>query len=410
MGGEGDLQRRVPAPGRVDPRQCLAELSGAPCGEPFAPEVMAFFGDLSQRLFALEAARAFPEIQVLAYFLRKASIQRLEAEFRVKPGSRAPRGTAFHVPPGNVETIFCYTWALSALVGNRNVVRLSPRRSTVTDLLCTSLNQAFSADSSGLGRRTLMLEYEHEREVSVLLSEQCDVRVLWGGDRAVQELRSLPLPPRAVELTFPDRVSYAALDSAALLALDEEQLHSLAEKLYVDAYWFDQKGCSSPRALIFCGTRELGSRARARLLTALAAAVERRGYRVSTDTALAKRRTAEQLVIDAAAHGLEWRSNELVALEVPNLAASRRELCGGGLFLLVYLDDLTQLSDGVAPGDQTLTHFGFDAKSLTEFGRSVQGRGLDRIVPLGKALEFSHLWDGYDLLESFTRVRDIRSD
>jgi hypothetical protein len=410
MEGVLDLQRRVPAPGRVDLRQCLAELSAAPCAEPFAPEIMAFFVELSRRLFGCEAARALPEIQALAYFLRKASLQRLEAEFRSKPGSRAPRGTAFHVPPGNVETIFCYCWALSALLGNRNVVRLSPRRAVVTDLLCTILNQAFSEDDSGLARRTLMLEYEHEREISVLLSAQCDVRVLWGGDRAVLELRSLPLPPRAIELTFPDRLSYAALDSASLLALDEEKLTSLAEKLYVDAYWFDQKGCSSPRALVFCGPRVLGARASERLLPALATVVERRGYRVATDTALAKRRYAEQLMMDAAARALDWRSNELVALEVPSLAAARREHCGGGLFLLLYLDDLAGLSGEVQPGDQTLVHFGFDAKSLTAFGRSVQGRGLDRIVPAGKALEFSHLWDGYDLLESFTRVRDIRLD
>jgi hypothetical protein len=31
------------------------------------------------------------------------------------------------------------------------------------------------------------------------------------------------------------------------------------------------------------------------------------------------------------------------------------------------------------------------------------GRGLDRIVPLGTALRFSHRWDGMDLLEVLTR-------
>jgi hypothetical protein len=394
----------------VDARQCLASLLAEPCGEPFAADVTAFFADLSRRLFQLAEARVFPEIQALAYFLRNASLQRLASEFHSKPGSRAPRGTVFHVPPGNVETIFCYCWALSALVGNRDVIRLSPRRSGVTDLICRVANQALAEDTSGLVQRVLILEYEHEREVSALLSEHCEVRVLWGGDQSVKELRSLPLPPRALELTFPDRVSYAALNSAAVLDLDGEVLASLADKLYVDAYWFDQKGCSSPRALVFCGERALSARAAARLLDALTATVERRGYRVSTDTALAKRRAAEELIIDVSASGLEWRNNEVVALQVPSLAAARREHCGGGLFLLVYVEDLTRLSEWVAPGDQTLSYFGFDAKALTAFGRSVQGRGLDRIVPAGKALEFSHRWDGYDLLECFTRVRDIRSD
>jgi hypothetical protein len=78
--------------------------------------------------------------------------------------------------------------------------------------------------------------------------------------------------------------------------------------------------------------------------------------------------------------------------------------------LLIPLDRLAQLADWVQPSDQTLVHFGFDRSELQELALRVQGRGLDRIVPLGKALELSHLWDGYDLLESFTRVRDVRTD
>jgi hypothetical protein len=33
----------------------------------------------------------------------------------------------------------------------------------------------------------------------------------------------------------------------------------------------------------------------------------------------------------------------------------------------------------------------------------VNGRGVDRIVPLGQALTFDYRWDGYNLLQELTR-------
>jgi len=30
-------------------------------------------------------------------------------------------------------------------------------------------------------------------------------------------------------------------------------------------------------------------------------------------------------------------------------------------------------------------------------------RGIDRIVPIGHSLDFNAIWDGYDLVEQFSR-------
>src|SRR5439155_417971 len=72
--------------------------------------------------------RRFPELASLGFFLRRAEMNRALARLRGDAaGLRFPRGLVFHVPPANVATIFVYSWALSALAGNRNVVRISPR-------------------------------------------------------------------------------------------------------------------------------------------------------------------------------------------------------------------------------------------------------------------------------------------
>jgi hypothetical protein len=47
---------------------------------------------------------------------------------------------------------------------------------------------------------------------------------------------------------------------------------------------------------------------------------------------------------------------------------------------------------------------GFSREELDAFARALNGHGIDRMVPLGSALRFSHVWNGYDLLEGLTRT------
>ena len=62
----------------------------------------------------------------------------------------------------------------------------------------------------------------------------------------------------------------------------------------------------------------------------------------------------------------------------------------------------------VTPADQTVTHFGFTPAELREFAASAGAAGLDRIVPVGEALDFSPDWDGYSLLRDFVRTVIVR--
>ncbi len=56
---------------------------------------------------------------------------------------------------------------------------------------------------------------------------------------------------------------------------------------------------------------------------------------------------------------------------------------------------------------QTLTRFGFEVEQLAQFVRMLHGRGIDRIVPVGSAMTFAPIGDGYVLLCEFTRLVTI---
>ncbi len=51
--------------------------------------------------------------------------------------------------------------------------------------------------------------------------------------------------------------------------------------------------------------------------------------------------------------------------------------------------------------------FGFERSELREFARQLPNRAIDRIVALGKSLNFSQVWDGVDLLRVYSRQVEI---
>ncbi len=79
-----------------------------------------------------------------------------------------------------------------------------------------------------------------------------------------------------------------------------------------------------------------------------------------------------------------------------------------GLFYEYSASSLEQLAPAVGTKFQTLTYFGFDKEHLAAFIAQNRLRGIDRIVPIGRALDISVIWDGYDIVRSLSRVIDIQ--
>ena len=57
---------------------------------------------------------------------------------------------------------------------------------------------------------------------------------------------------------------------------------------------------------------------------------------------------------------------------------------------------------------QTLTYFGFSRKFLHAFFKLSNFNGIDRVVPIGQALNIGLLWDGYDLFKMLSREIEIK--
>lgn len=399
------INLRLPNQGVIALDNVVANIHNAKTFSPYSDEVLHFCATFAHQLG--RRAKGIPELQALAFWMRKAELHRLKAEFEKLPSDETllmPRGTVFHVPPANVDTIFIYSWLLSVLAGNKNIIRLSSRQSPQTELIIEILNELISLDEfSGFKGNTAMLSYGHEQDITTALSAIADVRVIWGGDRTVQAIRQSPLLPYATELTFPDRFSLATIHIEKYLNTTTQEQDALAEKFFNDAFWFDQLGCSSPRLIVWVGNRIDGEQASQIFYKKLQEIIKKKEYHIDTATAINKFTFSYRTTLDHNVCDYDALSNELTVLPLEKFSEVRGDFCGAGLFFQIYCDDLKDIVPYIERRDQTLSYYGFSQDQLLELATNLNGRGIDRMVPFGEALTFNRYWDGFDLIQAFTR-------
>ena len=400
----------VPARGPVELESVFTTLRDGPgVAEPYADATLTFFAEVSRRLGSSPSTAGMTDVRALAFWMRQSQLAALKQQFEALtvPGTmRLPRGMVFHIPPANVDTIFMYSWLLAALSGNQSIVRLPSQRSPAITLMCATLDDVLAIPEFGrLVPGVAVVGYGHDVAITAAISARADVRVIWGGDATVRQIRETPLPPRSVELTFADRYSLAAIRARAYLGADPRKRAQLAEDFVIDTFPFDQGACSSPQLVAWCGSEEDVESASGTFYSDVGAAASRRGYSVDAATATAQTLAAARLAADHSVRSCRRFGRELLVVEIQGPRELVRDHVGGGYLLSLRLGALAELAPLITRTDQTLTQFGFDEAEIRDFaGRVAASGGIDRIVAIGQALTFDRFWDGYDLLDAFTRT------
>lgn len=393
-----------------DDLSVVSELSTIPSSlpehQPFEPVLLKFCQHLSKKLLTL----ADPDLAALGFWLRPAQISELKKRFKTFNTSiisRKPRGLVFHITASNVDTLFAYSWLLSLLMGNNNIVRLPSKHSDALEEILDIVNNLFkNKNYASIARTNHFIRYAHQKNITEAISLKADVRVIWGSNRTIEEIRKVSLNPYAKEIAFADRSSYAVISSESYSTLKKEQKTHLAQSFFRDAYGFDQHGCSSPRLIVWIGGKENIHRASTEFYQYLNGEIERRKYQVPLSDFMHKQTFVYTLCAEGFVQDVNTFNNELSVLQAPQFMALNTHP-GGGLFFHMPLKTLQDLSRFISLDNQTLTYFGIESSTLNAFISELNGRGPIRIVPIGEALNFSSVWDGYDFLQEFTRCVEI---
>ena len=369
---------------------------------PVHPASIALLNDISRTLLSAPTARRIPHLVALGYWLRAASVARLCQELESAAATEgvilAPRGLALHLPPTNVETLFIYSWALSVLAGNCNIVRLPSEQSEELEWLVLLIEERLRAH--GEEGRHVFSSFAYDGPENDELSSFADLRMIWGGDEKVNSVSRTPIRPDGLSIGFPTRTSIAVISTEQYRTADDKCRTQLAAMLFNDMYWFDQLGCGSPRVLFWIG--DPGEVAND-LFERLTAEIKLRHHQAETSTAVAKFRLMNDLLASGTAKRARRFHPALDVVEADDPEQIALYGQGGGFLSQITIDTIDQIAKFATRRLQTIAHFGVPVEELRRLGSAIAGRGGYRIVPIGQALQFDALWDGVPLLTHMTR-------
>lgn len=378
----------------------LERMPDCPAEAPFAPSRVELLHRVSGELLASREAREYPDVITFAFWIRKANVIRKREEVCADGRFRMGRGLVFHIAPSNVAVNYAYSFAVSFLLGNTNIVRLPSKPFPQIDIITKAFQKTLK-ESGGLENTIAFIRYPRDQEITNYLSQRCDMRVIWGGDETIREIRKSELSPRAGEITFADRYSICVIDAQTYI--DSRDQEGTARDFYNDTYLSDQNACSSPRLICWTGQNAAVEQARQIFWDKLWNVVAEK-YRPQPVQFVDKLVNACAAAAEIPGfHVVKIKDNLITRVELTQIDPRIQDHRGhSGFFYEYHLKDVMELVPLCDTKLQTIACLG-DKDYLVPLVQSGV-RGIDRIVSIGETMNFDFVWDGYDLVERLSRI------
>ena len=379
---------------------------------PFVPYddlLCEFLNDLSSDLRSSEESSAFPDVMAFAFWCRKGNIAKLKTDFKKNGEVRLGLGVLFHIAPSNVPVNFAFSFVFGLLSGNANIVRVPSKPFPQIGIICAAIDRLFATDKyREIKEMTALIRYEQNNEITSMFSANCNARLIWGGDITIRDIRKIAsVPERCVDIAFSDRYSLCVIDAPSIINLDETELIRLSERFYNDTYLMDQNACSSPHLVLWLGDKK--DVAKEIFWKAVHHKVSMK-YQLEAVSAVDKYTLLCKNAIELNnIKSFKQHSNYVYRVAVDKMIDNIDEFRGKfGYFFEYDTNDINCIAHIINNKYQTLTYFGVDKSKLLNFIVKNRLSGIDRIVPIGKALDMDIIWDGYDLMRSLSRIIEVK--
>ncbi len=367
---------------------------------PFDDSVVDFLNVLSKILMKSREAKAYPDVITLGFWMRKSSVLALKERFQTESSDiKIGRGVAFHIAPSNVPVNYAYSLLTGLLTGNANVVRIPSKDFPQVSIINKAINEAL-VEYPDMKPYICLVRYGRDQKVNDLFSALADTRIIWGGDNTIAEIRKSPIGPRTGEITFADRYSLAVIDSEKYLTVGDKE--RLAEEFYNDTYLSDQNACTSPRLVVWMGDKKEEAK---NLFWKYEHDLVKKKYQFQPIMGINKLTSSYLMAVaKKGTHIEKHEDNYIVRVNVPEVQPELMELKdNSGYFFEYDCNDILEIRDFC--NNTHCQTIGYLGEKETIIPLLISGiKGVDRVVPIGKTMDFDFIWDGYNLVERLTRT------
>jgi len=288
------------------------------------------------------------------------------------------------------------------LSGNNNIIRLPSKRYFQIEIMCKILKRLSKKKIfNKIFNKLLLIRYENSDSISSELSKEVEARVIWGGDKTVNKFKTFITKPRCIDLTFADRYSISLINLDKVKKLNDNQLSTLAIKFFNDTYTMDQFGCSSPGIIFWLGKKNIHKN---KFWDKLKEIVN---HKYNLDLSGANKKISNLMNFTLNENGrfkIKINNFNLITLENKKFEFTNINNVNFGTFAEININNLNQLSKYVSEKLQTLTYYGVKFDEIKKFIVKNKLKGIDRIVPVGRAFDLTPEWDGVDIIATLSRT------
>ena len=375
---------------------------------PFDDIICDFFDSLSRDIFKKKKIFNDSDILTLGFWLRKKNILKLKDSFYDEELKR-PLGIVFHITPNNVPINFAYSLFFGLITGNTNIVKVPSKKYLQVEYLCQSINNLLKIKKFNILKKMInIIRYENDDKITEEISKKSNARIIWGGDQTVNKIKNISTPVKCVDIAFPDRYSFSVIKLESLKNLNNFNFSNFVKKFYTDNYTFDQNACNSSHLVFWIGKKKDKKLIKKFWIELNSYVTKKIDYpdAVSTDK---YNKICNDLIYFSNIKKLKIYSKSLHVVTL-NKLIPKNELQRGqwGYFYQFNISNLGQIFNNLDSNCQTMTYYGLSNDIIKKTILNNNLKGIDRIVPVGQALDISLNWDGYDMNKTLTRIIDIR--
>ncbi len=369
--------------------------------EIFDKDIIMFLNEISKEVLRSNECKKFTDLITFGFWCRASNIKSLLDNYNFFK-NRLGRGSILHITPSNVPTNFAYSMVFGLLSGNNNIIRLPSKKFIQVEILCKILKKLSSKNNLKKNfNKLLLIRYDNSDSISSILSRHVEARIIWGGDKTINTFKTFTTKPRCIDLAFADRYSISLIDSNMLGKLNNNKFTTLAKRFFNDTYTMDQFGCSSPNAVFWLGKNNVNKK---KFWFELKKIVNQK-YDLDLSGANKKISNLMNFTINK---NKQFKINninfELITLQNKKLNFDNFDNVNFGTFVEINLDNINQLKRYVSEKLQTITYYGVAFDNIKKFIITNKLKGIDRVVPIGRAFDLTPQWDGVDIIATLSRT------
>jgi hypothetical protein len=374
--------------------------------KPFNNLTIKFLNVLSRLIIENKENKSYPDLITFAFWIRNSKILFIKKKLD-NLESKVSKGIIFHISPSNVPLNFAYSFVFGLLTGNSNILKLPNKNFPQVKIFCELINYLFNIkEFKQLENKNSFIKYDSKiTEITKDYSLKADVRIIWGGDNTIKSVKRFDTSLKNIDIVFSDRTSIAVLDISENILKKNIDFDKLAQKFYNDTFLMDQNACSSPHILVWLGKKNNIIKFQKQFWNSLLILVKQK-YDMPLIASIDKLDLACEDSVRYKKYISEIinYNNFITRVLLKNTPKDLSKLRGKfGYFYEINSINLENIIGKLNEKFQTLTYFNIEKNKIHNLLLNNQKYAIDRIVPIGSALEMDFLWDGYDLLNILTR-------